>query len=120
MIINKNGTDYQERNDVFSDKYILVPKEFEEIVRNNLGYLKLEIENDVLINVIINEDLKLYDEETKEIEKEISTLKQQLSDTDYQAIKYAEGILTEYEYAEMKSLRQQWRDRINELESELM
>lgn len=50
---------------------------------------------------------------------EIETLKQQLADTDYQAIKYAEGQITEKEYAPIKAQRQAWRDRINELEAEL-
>lgn len=47
---------------------------------------------------------------------EIAKLKRRLLDTDYQAIKYAEGRLTEEEYTEMKARRQAWRDRINELE----
>ena len=51
-----------------------------------------------------------------EAEREISELKGKLRDTDYQAIKYAEGALTLEEYAEMKAQRQAWRDRINELE----
>lgn len=51
-----------------------------------------------------------------EINAEISELKTQLSETDYKAIKYAEGWITEEEYAEVKAQRQAWRDRINELE----
>lgn len=47
---------------------------------------------------------------------EIKELKTKLSATDYQAIKYAEGLLTAEEYAEIKVQRQAWRDRINELE----
>lgn len=47
---------------------------------------------------------------------EVQSLKQMLADTDYQAIKYAEGWLTETEYAEVKAQRQAWRERINELE----
>lgn len=47
---------------------------------------------------------------------EIAALKKQLSDTDYQAIKFAEGWLLEEEYAPIKAERQSWRDRINELE----
>lgn len=50
---------------------------------------------------------------------EIAELKQQLADTDYKAIKYAEGQITEEEYSETKEQRQAWRDRINELESEV-
>lgn len=47
---------------------------------------------------------------------EIADLKQQLRDTDYQAIKYAEGFISEEEYAPIKAQRQAWRERINELE----
>ena len=47
---------------------------------------------------------------------EITQLKKQLSDTDYKAIKYAEGQISESEYAPVKAERQGYRDRINELE----
>ena len=47
---------------------------------------------------------------------EIGELKQKLRDTDYKAIKYAEGVLSEDEYSETKAQRQAWRDRINESE----
>ena len=50
---------------------------------------------------------------------EIADLKKSLADTDYQAIKYAEGYYTEEDYAEIKAQRQAWRDRINELETSL-
>ena len=41
-----------------------------------------------------------------------------LSDTDYLAIKFAEGALSESEYAPMRAQRQAWRDEINRLEAE--
>ena len=47
---------------------------------------------------------------------EIQQLKKLLSDTDYKAIKYAEGQISEEEYSEIKSERQGYRDRINYLE----
>lgn len=47
---------------------------------------------------------------------EIEMLKQQLDVTDYQAIKYAEGQISEEEYSPIREERQSWRDRINELE----
>lgn len=53
-----------------------------------------------------------------EIDAEILVLKTSLSETDYKAIKYAEGWITSEEYAETKAQRQVWRDRINELEAE--
>ena len=49
----------------------------------------------------------------------IQQLKRKLLQTDYQAIKYAEGALTEEEYAPIKAQRQVWRDEINALEAEL-
>ena len=50
---------------------------------------------------------------------EIQQLKKQLSDTDYKAIKYAEGQISEEEYSKIKSERQGYRARINELEAML-
>lgn len=47
---------------------------------------------------------------------EITQLKKALSDTDYKAIKYAEGQISEEEYASVRELRQGYRDRINYLE----
>lgn len=53
-------------------------------------------------------------------EQEIEILKQKLKDTDYKAIKYAEGQLSEEEYASTKAERQSWRERINELEAQIL
>ncbi|MEE3404538.1 MAG: hypothetical protein VZR73_10685 [Acutalibacteraceae bacterium] len=47
---------------------------------------------------------------------EITQLKKLLSDSDYKAIKFAEGQISEDEYSEIKSERQGYRDRINYLE----
>lgn len=49
----------------------------------------------------------------------INVLKNKLYDTDYKAIKYAEGLLSEEEYAPIKAQRQAWRNEINKLEEEL-
>ena len=48
----------------------------------------------------------------------ISELKRLLAETDYQAIKYAEGHISEQEYAPIKAQRQAWRDEINQLEND--
>ena len=58
-------------------------------------------------------------DEAAAINKEISELKKKLFDTDYKAIKYSEGWLTDEEYAEAKAQREEWRKRINELEASL-
>lgn len=58
-------------------------------------------------------------ERDKQIElwnREIFELKEELSQTDYKAIKYAEGVLTDEDYQPTGIQRQAWRKRINELE----
>jgi len=60
------------------------------------------------------EDEKLIEEQ---YQSEIVELKKYLSDTDYKAIKFAEGELSEEAYREVKSQRHDARVRINELES---
>ena len=50
---------------------------------------------------------------------QIALLKNRLQETDYKAIKYSEGWLTEEEYAETKAERQHIRDEINRLEEEI-
>lgn len=51
----------------------------------------------------------------KPSEAKIEELKFNLSSTDYQAIKFAEGIITAEEYEPIKHQRQVWRDEINKL-----
>lgn len=46
----------------------------------------------------------------------IKCLKDLLSSTDYQAIKFAEGELSSEEYAQIKERRAEWRRQINALE----
>ena len=57
--------------------------------------------------------------EIDEIQRKISEAKAKLSQTDYQAIKYFEGFISETDYAPIKAQRQAWRDEINALETEL-
>ena len=51
--------------------------------------------------------------------QKIADLKSKLDATDYQAIKYAEGLLPDDEYASIKAQRQAWRDEINTLEEDM-
>lgn len=58
-------------------------------------------------------------ERDKQIElwnREIFELKEELQRTDYKAIKYAEGVMTDEEYQQTGIQRQAWRKRINDLE----
>ena len=47
---------------------------------------------------------------------QIMELKIKLKETDYKAIKFAEGLLTKEEYEPIKKERQALRDKINQLE----
>ena len=60
-----------------------------------------------------SEDEKLIEQ----YQAEIIELKKYLFDTDYKAIKFAEGEISESDYQEVKSQRHDARVRINELES---
>ena len=57
-----------------------------------------------------------YTDAQKQAFKDIWELKQYLKSTDYKAIKYSEGVLTEQEYAPIKAEREQARETIRQLE----
>lgn len=62
----------------------------------------------------------LYTDKEKAIkskEARIAELKGLLKATDYQAIKFAEGVWTAEEYEELRVQRQAWRDEINACEN---
>lgn len=58
-------------------------------------------------------------ERVKGIHNEFNELHYALKRTDYKAIKYAEGLYTDEEYAPVKEQRQALRDRINELKASI-
>ena len=65
------------------------------------------------------EDCPMKSEHDLQVEvwnREILELKEELQRTDYKAIKYAEGVLTDEDYQQTGIQRQAWRKRINELE----
>lgn len=53
------------------------------------------------------------------INQQIRELQGKLAATDYQALKYSEGWITEKDYTEIKATRQSWRDAINQLQAQL-
>lgn len=60
-----------------------------------------------------------YEEIIYEKGKQILFLRGELHNSDYKAIKYAEGELTEEEYAPVREQRKAWRDEINALRAEI-
>jgi len=73
-----------------------------------------DVENNCVIDYDNTKDVRI-----KEINERIVELKQLLAQSDYRAIKYAEGMYTEEEYAPYKAQRKAYRDEINQLEEEL-
>ena len=53
------------------------------------------------------------------INAEITALKSLLTDTDYKALKHADGVMSAEEYEPIRQQREEWRDKINALEIEL-
>lgn len=85
------------------------PDELLEKFRES-NYYTFKYENNQIVEYDNTVDLK---------KAQIDALKQNLINTDYQAIKYAEGQITTEEYAPIKAQRQAWREEINELEGVL-
>ena len=54
-----------------------------------------------------------------QINGEITALKQLLTNSDYKALKYSEGLISDIEYVETKTYRENLRAQINQLEEEL-
>ena len=122
--VNENGIVV----DIFSEAF-KTPTEndvcIDETNTDNTGEQRYEVYdiNGIANYAIVNGSLVERDKsaelaKTRNVER-IAELKCKLSETDYQAIKYAEGLISETDYAPIKAQRQVWRDEINALESEL-
>lgn len=68
----------------------------------------------------INKEQILARRPIKVKEYQIARLKKKLEDSDYKAIKYAEGFISEEDYAPIKEERQNYRTQINQLELEIV
>ena len=103
--------EYIPENELDETKQIFISDED----RLALGVTKcFDLENNCVVDYDNSKDIL----KQEKLER-ISELKSLLSATDYKAIKYAEGLLSEEEYAPIKSQRQAYRDEINKLEFEL-
>ena len=79
---------------------------------NNIEVSQEEARN--LIPISITEER--VDLRRKNNEELILEYKQKLKETDYKAIKYAEGLISETDYASIKAERENYRKAINSLE----
>ena len=92
-----------------------------EVTDNEWGYLMEEQAKGKELKVINGKVVAVKHEPTeKELaEQRIQELKQLLANTDYKAIKYAEGELPYTEYESTRKQRREWRAEINRLEPQL-
>lgn len=99
------------------DGWAKIPDEM--VLPSTFPFVNVTAENGVVTSM--EENLEEHRKFQKSIynKQRIQELKDMLSATDYKAIKYAEGVLSEYEYASTKAQRQAWREEINALEAEL-
>ena len=113
-----NGYTYMATGDYSKgyDEYTIINLTSEQYnnIRVNKTNINKLLANDFSDNVISEDEASAMQKAAR-----ISELKQLLAETDYRAIKYAEGYYTEEEYAPYKALRQSYRDEINKLEQEL-
>lgn len=131
MIIDKNKINYQTRSDkpdsfwlseserdnyfVIHDNSVLAQK-----IRANYPDIEYVLdENGNLVDVNIKTADKEKRQKREEYSKQIAQLKMQLRNTDYQALKFAEGQITAADYEAIKAQRQAWRNEINRLENEI-
>ena len=102
--------------DEYSYQTFPIVEDMIEINDSNINKIGNGYKFDLSTNTIV-EDTTYKDMKEKSTKlSRIIELKSKLSQTDYQAIKYAEGQLTEEEYAPIKAQRQEWRNEINLLE----
>lgn len=103
-----------EREDGSRQKYVL-PDNARIMTEEDSAYFQTKADEATAQR---NKDLNIATirNEISELMGRISNLKRNLDKTDYQAIKFAEGFISETDYADIKSQRQAWREEINSLE----
>lgn len=57
-------------------------------------------------------------EQLMEVQSEIRAYENLLNQTDYKALKHADGVISDADYKAIAAQRQEWRDKINELQAQ--
>ena len=105
-----------ERVEIPCDKTLYTQEQVDAIFAGRGANQVLKDVNGVPTYVNLYTDAELTVQANK---KRIAELKALLQATDYQAIKYAEGFISEVDYAPIKQVRQSYRNKINELEVQI-
>ena len=105
-----------ERVEIPCDKTLYTQEQVDAIFAGRGANQVIKDVNGVPTYVNLYTDAELTVQANK---KRIAELKALLQATDYQAIKYAEGFISEVDYAPIKQVRQSYRNKINELETQI-
>ena len=105
-----------ERIEISCDKTLYTQEQVDAIFAGRGANQVIKDVNGVPTYVNLYTDAELTVQANK---KRIAELKALLQATDYQAIKYAEGFISEVDYAPIKQVRQSYRNKINELETQI-
>lgn len=105
-----------ERVEIPCDKTLYTQEQVDAIFAGRDANQVLKDVNGVPTYVNLYTDAELTVQANK---KRIAELKSLLQATDYQAIKYAEGFISEADYLPIKQVRQSYRNKINELEAQI-
>lgn len=105
-----------ERIEIPCDKTLYTQEQVDAIFAGRVANQVIKDVNGVPTYVNLYTDAELTVQANK---KRIAELKALLQATDYQAIKYAEGFISEVDYAPIKQVRQSYRNKINELEVQI-
>lgn len=96
----------------------ITEEERRQPIKNKYGYYAVE-DNHLVVKYRVPIPQEVLADQENAIKQQITALKRQLAETDYKAIKFAEGFIPADEYTEIKAQRQNWRTQINQLEVEL-
>lgn len=112
--------EYKQIGTKIIDEKIIVPAQYDEEGNVTVEEHTEIIQKEVPVMGMVYRDATPEEEAEMHfeipVEEQIEQLKVQLSMTDYKAIKFAEGWLTEEEYAPIKAEREAIREQIRALE----
>lgn len=112
-----NEDDIVERVEIPCDKTLYTKEQVDAIFKNRGANQVIKDVNGIPTAVDLYTKSELAIAYKK---KRIAELKSLLQATDYQAIKYAEGFISEEDYLPIKQTRQEYRNEINELETQII
>ena len=105
-----------ERVEIPCDKTLYTQEQVDAIFAGRSANQVIKDVNGVPTYVNLYTDTELTVQANR---KRIAELKALLQASDYQAIKYAEGFISEADYSSIKQVRQSYRNKINELEVQI-